>query len=91
MVKKVTSQMRARFLDLIDPFSISGFLASIKLACGTNCMHGKAAMFVQPHYVNETLGNVLNSRMCATDKSFLFAASVRNVDKRSPKLLRSHP
>lgn len=47
-------------------------------------------MWVFPHYVYETLGNVFNSRMGAKGKSTPITDSVRNNDAGSWKLLWSY-
>lgn len=46
---------------------------------------------VLPQQLNETLANVLNSHLRATDKSYPVAASVRKVENRSCNLVRSYP
>lgn len=91
MVKKVESQMKAHLFDSEDPITMIGFLTTSKFACDTNHIQEGAAMWALPHYVNETLANSLDSRMCATDKSYPIATSLRNVDNQSHKLLRLYP
>lgn len=90
MVKKVKSQMKAPFFNLKEPIFIIGFLTTFKLACNTDNIRDGAAMRLVPHYVNETLANELNSRMCATDKSSPITSSVRNVENWSHNLLGSY-
>lgn len=89
MVKKVKLQVKAHLFDPKDPISITEILATFKLSFDTR-IHEGGAMWVLPHYVNETSANH-NSRMCATDNSSPIAASVRNADNRSCKLRRSYP
>lgn len=84
--------MKTRFFDLKHSiFIIIGYLATFKLTCDSNRIQERAAMWVLPHYVNETPANALNSSMCATDKSSPINATVRNADNRSRKLLQSNP
>lgn len=47
-------------------------------------------MWVLSNYINETLNNALNSRMCAEDWLSPFAAYVRNEDSSPRKMLRSY-
>lgn len=83
--------MKEHFVDPRDPISIVGFLATFKIPCDTNKIHERAAMWVLRHFVKETLANVLNSHMCAEERSVLIAASVQNKEVRPLKLLQSYP
>lgn len=91
MVKKFKWQMKEYFFDPKYPICINGFLATFQLAFDTNRIQEGAAMWLLPDYVNETVANELNNLICATDKHSFIAASVRNVDIQSRKLLRSYP
>lgn len=82
--------MKARFFDPRYLISITGFFATFKLARDTNTIHGRAAVWVLPHYVNKTLANALNNRICAEGRHSLFVASVPNEEARSRKQLRSY-
>lgn len=53
---------RSIFSDLKFPISIIGFLVAFKLACDLNNIQGGGAMWVLPHYITETLANILQSR-----------------------------
>lgn len=60
---KVKSQMMAHFFKLKDPIFITTFPAMLKLVTETNHIHKKAAMWVMPRYVYETLANEPKSPM----------------------------
>lgn len=82
---------RRLYLIQKDPVSIIGFLATFKLAFDTNRMKKRAAKWLLPHYVNDTLSSALYSRMCFEENSSFFSALVRSVGSRSRKVLRSCP
>lgn len=75
--------MKAHFFDSEDPISIFGFLTPSSFRVIQTVL-----TWVPPHYVNETLTNALNSRMCATEKSSHVATSVCKVKTRSRNLLQ---
>lgn len=63
IVKKVSSKMKAHLFNPKDLIFLIKFLATFKLACGTNHVHEKVAIFVMPHYIKKTVGNACNSRV----------------------------
>lgn len=69
---------------------IIGFLATTKLAYGTNRIRKGAAIWLLPHYVHWRLANALNGHMDAKEGTVPIIASVCNNDIRSRKLLRSY-
>lgn len=48
--RKIRLQMKAHFFIPKDPILIIGFLAALKLVCGTNHIYKKGAMWVLPHF-----------------------------------------
>lgn len=91
LVKKVKSQRKTHLFDLKDPIYIIGFLAAFKFACDTNNIHKETAMWGIPHYVEKTLDNTLNSRMCTECWLTLLATSMQKEGPRSRKLFWSYP
>lgn len=90
MVRKTKLQMRTNSFTPKDPIFLIGFLATFKLACIIYSIHEGVAMLVVPHNVNESLSNAAKHNMCDTDRSPPISASVRKLDRRSRRLLRSY-
>lgn len=63
--------MKVHFIDTRDPVFTIGFSAAFKLAFEPNRIHEGTGMWVLPHYVNDTLANVLNSFVRAKSESTL--------------------
>lgn len=82
--------MKAHVFSPKDRVSTIGFLDTFKLASNTDGIHKEAEMWVLRHHFIETLENTSRNRLCATDKSHLIAASVRNIEDRFSKLLQSY-
>lgn len=90
LVKKLKSQMKAPFFDIIDPIALIASFAILKLACEQILAHKGASLHVLPNYVNERLAYSFNSSMGAEDNSTLFTHSVHNNDGRLQKCLCSY-
>lgn len=71
--------------------SSKAFLAKLKLLCDSKRVHENAALWILPHYVQESLTNALHSRMCADNQFESLVASLQNEQNRSCKLRHSHP
>lgn len=80
--------MKATFFDQKNSISIVGFMATLKLACNSNKIHEGAAMRVFPHFVQDSLAIILDSRMCAENWIATPVAFVQNEQYRSRKLER---
>lgn len=61
------------------------------MACNLTKVQEGAARCILPHYVEESLVNALNSRMCVGSQRAPLAASVQNEQRRSRKFLCSYP
>lgn len=83
--------MKSHFLNPIKAISIIVFIASFKLARETNRIEKRAAVWVLPHFVHETLANALQFLMYAEDVTVPIIFLVCNNDTRSRKLLRYYP
>lgn len=89
LVKKVKLQIEAHFFNPKDRISTIRFLATFKLFSDANHIYERAAMWVLPCFVHETLANAHNSRVYTENSFALYAASVRN-QKRDLKIFYSH-
>lgn len=69
--------MKAHLLDLKNRLVIASFLSMFNLECDTNRILEGSAMSVFPYYTCVALANVLNSHMCAHNRTapfFCFSA-----------------
>lgn len=62
-VKKVKSQMKAKFPDQSNSISIIGFVTTFKFACDTNRIHEKAVMLALPFLIKNGIELALNRRV----------------------------
>lgn len=62
-----------------------------KLACDTNNIHGRAAVWILRHCVEKILAIAFNSQLCAGDRLSQFTASVRDECTRSGNISHSYP
>lgn len=60
----------------------------LRLVKNSNRIQKEAEMLVVSHYIEKTLANAPNSRMCATDISSLINALLCNVDNGCLNFLR---
>lgn len=85
VVKNFKFQMMTHYFFSKDPVSIHGFFGYIQACLFTIRIQKDAVMRVLRRYVNETLGNDFNSRICSEDKSSPITASVCNINAGSRK------
>lgn len=77
LVMKAMWHMKAHVFNSKNPISIISSIAKFYLACDTNKIYEGAAMWVLPHFVEETSANALNSRICATGRTVPLTATIR--------------
>lgn len=71
--------MKAHFTNPRDPFSIIGFLATLKLACDTKRIHEGAAKLFLRFVVKKVLATTLNSFISTVKYVASVVASINNV------------
>lgn len=69
--------MEVQLFDSNDPILIIGFLATFELTCDTNKTQEGAAMWIVLCFVEETIADALNSRMCNEDQLVPLTTTVR--------------
>lgn len=82
--------MKAQFLSPKDPWSNIVFFATTKLTWDKSKSVKSAAMWALLYFVQQTVSNECNSRMCAEDWTAPPTATVRYSNIRPRKLLCSY-
>lgn len=80
MVKKIKSQMSVHFFSFSKTISTIAFLATFKLAGGSNRIHNGAAMWELLFYVNNALKSTLNNLTSAATKIAIIFGFVHSVE-----------
>lgn len=90
LAEKVNLEIEAHLFVAKDRIFVIEFLTVFKLPCDMKNIHEDVVMWLLHYYVQKTPANTLNSRICAQDRLASLAASVRNEQPRSSKLVRSY-
>lgn len=83
--------MDAHVFDCKKQIFITGFQTTFKFVCETIWFDERAAMWVLPHYVHETLAMPPNNRMYAENRTTLIIAAVYIKGTKMRELLQFHP
>lgn len=87
MVTKVKSQVEAHLFGPIDLISIIGFLVIFKLACDTNRILERAAMWVLLFFARNALALTLSIRMLAATNIAVAVASIQPTETEEAPLV----